>query len=716
MNKIRLFYFPLLLALFAITQQLSAKLVVFDQVDSLVEIGGKIEVLEDPKGEFSADSLFEAKGFTPSAITVPNLGFTDSYFWLRVTIENRTEREHLLLELGYPITDIVDFYYLEDGKIRSRHYGQYKNFSERKYDHQNYIFDLSIPQGSQETILLRVKSGEQILVPLTLGTEQRIFERHLVRDLISGIYFGIILVMAFYNLFVFISTRDLSYLYYILYIVFVGLVQANFQGYTFKYLWPNNNWMAINDVYIISALSGIFGMIFTKEFVKTDQFAVRLNKGFYLLIGLYVVALTFTTAKEYTIGFILLNATAMMVSLYMIYAGYIVSRKGYRPARFFLWAQTIFLVGVVIFVLRNFGLLPYNNFTYYILQIGSGIEVIVLSIALADRINILTQEKEASQAEALAVSKENERIIKEQNIVLENTVEERTTELRKTNEDLNEAMKNLKETQSQLVSAEKMASLGQLTAGIAHEINNPINFVTSSVKPLRQNISEVILILRKYEELNGNTSIQEKLAEIDALKDELEMNFLLEEINDIIESIDEGAQRTAEIVQGLRNFSHVDDIGIKDNDINKGISSTLKLLKSELENIKVKKSFAELPLIECYGGKINQVFLNIINNAVQALKKYGSRTEDPQITITTELLNDKVMVLIEDNGPGIPEDIKDKIFDPFFTTKDVGEGTGLGLSVAYGIIEQHHGSIKVETEIGKGTKFIVALPLTQFVK
>jgi hypothetical protein len=285
-------------------------------------------------------------------------------------------------------------------------------------------------------------------------------------------------------------------------------------------------------------------------------------------------------------------------------------------------------------------------------------------------------------------------------------------ELRKTNDDLNLAMQNLKNTQSQLVSAEKMASLGQLTAGIAHEINNPINFVTSSVKPLRQNISEILIILKKYEELNENSPLKEKLLEIEALKDELEMNYLLEEINDIIESIDEGAQRTAEIVQGLRNFSHVDDIGIKENDINQGINSTLKLLKSELSEVKVVKKFAELPRVECFGGKVNQVFLNIINNAVQAIKK-SEKANEGQIEITTSLENEQVIVTISDNGPGIPEDILEKIFDPFFTTKNVGEGTGLGLSVAYGIIDQHKGNIKVESKIGVGTKFIVILPLVQ---
>ena len=696
----------------SLSQSTEVTKIISSDLTELRRIGSNVEILEDRNGEFSPDSLFEADGFSQSKSEVPNLGITSSTFWIRFSIKNETPNDELLLELAYPIMDHVTFHQInENGIIESVQYGQDMSYEVRKYDHQNYIFDLNIQQGEQKTYLMSIKTGEQILVPLNVGTRQEIFEHNLGRDLISGLYFGIILVMAFYNLFIFLSTRDNSYMYYILYILFVGAVQACFQGYTFKYLWPNSTWLSINAIYYISAGSGIFGMIFAKEFIKTDQYAPKLNRGFYILHGLYAICLILTTSAVYDIGFNLMNLTAMSVSMYMIYAAFKVSRMGYRPAKFFLWAQTIFLLGVMIFVLRNFGVLPYNEFTYYILEIGSGIEVIVLSIALADRINILREEKEASQAQALSVSKENERIIREQNIILERTVEERTQELRKTNDELNVAMTNLKDAQSQLVSAEKMASLGQLTAGIAHEINNPINFVTSSVKPLKQNINEVLLILSKYGELSADEELKDKLKEIEELKDELEMNYLLDEINEIIESIDEGAQRTAEIVQGLRNFSHIDDIGVKEVNINQGITSTLKLLKSELSGVDIELNLGDIPKIECYGGKMNQVFLNIINNAVHAVKK--SEKDNPQIKITSQLKKNLVTVEIEDNGVGISEDVKDKIFDPFFTTKDVGQGTGLGLSVVFGIIEQHNGSISVESEEGKGTKFIVNLPLKQ---
>ena len=683
-----------------------------DDLNDYIRIGNNLEILEDPNGSFSPDSLFNAEGFQKSESEVPNLGITSSTFWIRFSIKNESPNNELLLELAYPIMDQVTFHSKnENGEIESIRYGQDMRYDVRKYDHQNYIFDLNLEPEETKTYLISIKTGEQILVPLNVGTRQRIFEHNLGRDLISGLYFGIILVMAFYNLFIFLSTRDNSYMYYILYILFVGAVQACFQGYTFKYLWPNSSWLSINAIYFISAGSGIFGMIFAKEFIKTDQYAPKLNRGFYILHGLYAICLILTTSAVYDVGFNLMNLTAMSVSMYMIYAAFKVSRMGYRPAKFFLWAQTIFLLGVVIFVMRNFGILPYNEFTYYILEIGSGIEVIVLSIALADRINILREEKEASQAQALSVSKENERIIKEQNIILERTVEERTQELRKTNDELNVAMTNLKEAQSQLVSAEKMASLGQLTAGIAHEINNPINFVTSSVKPLKQNINEVLLILSKYGELSADEELKDKLREIEELKDELEMNYLLDEINEIIESIDEGAQRTAEIVQGLRNFSHIDDIGVKEVNINQGITSTLKLLKSELNSVDIELNLGEIPKVECYGGKMNQVFLNIINNAVHAVKQSGK--DKPLVKINSRLEKDRVIIEIEDNGTGIPDDVKDKIFDPFFTTKDVGQGTGLGLSVVFGIIEQHNGTISVESEEGKGTKFIVNLPLKQ---
>ena len=275
-------------------------------------------------------------------------------------------------------------------------------------------------------------------------------------------------------------------------------------------------------------------------------------------------------------------------------------------------------------------------------------------------------------------------------------------------EELGHALKELRSAQNQLVQSEKMSSLGLLTAGIAHEINNPINFVSANVNPLRRDINDVLGIVRQYQGLDPAGNVAAQLAEIRAAADNLDLTYTLEEIHKLLDGIEEGANRTAEIVRGLRNFSRLDENEIKSADLHEGLDSTLTLLRNKYrDRITVVKHYGDIPKIECYPGQLNQVFMNILSNAVQAIADKGT------ITITTASAGDRVSVRIKDSGTGMPEDVRKKIFDPFFTTKDVGVGTGLGLSISYGIIEKHSGRIEVESAVGKGTEFIITLPVAQ---
>jgi signal transduction histidine kinase len=336
------------------------------------------------------------------------------------------------------------------------------------------------------------------------------------------------------------------------------------------------------------------------------------------------------------------------------------------------------------------------------MQIGSAIETVLLSFALADKINILKKEKEQSQATTLLALQQNEKLITDQNIVLEQKVTERTLEL-------NETLSNLKSAQAQLVDAEKMASLGQLTAGIAHEINNPINFVSANVKPLKLDIDDVLELINKYEVLKPNELTQEKFEEIETFRKKIDFNYLKQEMADLLSGIEDGANRTADIVSGLKNFSRLDENDIKEADINEGIESTLILLKSSIpSNTEVVTDLGEIPIIECFPGKLNQVFMNLFSNALYAIKLKNTGT-DNKLVISTSHGTDHVYVSVQDSGIGMTPEVKAKIFDPFFTTKVVGEGTGLGMSIVFKIIESHNAKIEVESEYGVGTKILLIL-------
>ena len=274
--------------------------------------------------------------------------------------------------------------------------------------------------------------------------------------------------------------------------------------------------------------------------------------------------------------------------------------------------------------------------------------------------------------------------------------------------ELNRAHQELKEAQQQLVQSEKMASLGQLTAGIAHEINNPINFVSANVKPLQRDIDDILGILRMYDDLREGSDIGPALARIDAAKREVDLDYIIDEMRQLLRGIEEGAGRTAEIVRGLRNFSRLDESALKRIDLHEGIDSTLVLLHSTYKGrIELVKEYGTLPAVECYPSQINQVFMNLLTNAIQAISEEG------RITIRTRAVGETIEVAIADTGTGMDQEVRAKIFDPFFTTKDVGKGTGLGLSISHGIIEKHHGAIAVASRPGEGTTFTITLPVTQ---
>ncbi|MCF4970699.1 sensor histidine kinase, partial [Nostoc sp. CMAA1605] len=274
--------------------------------------------------------------------------------------------------------------------------------------------------------------------------------------------------------------------------------------------------------------------------------------------------------------------------------------------------------------------------------------------------------------------------------------------------DLKESLKELRETQSQLIQAAKMSSLGQLVAGIAHEINNPVNFIYGNLKYIKEYTHDLIQLLNLYQKHHQNPH-----QEIKNYIKLIDLEFLLDDLPKILYSLQIGSERITEIVLSLRNFSRLDEAEIKKVDIHQGIDSTLLILQNRLKEkldhpkIEIVKNYGDLPLIECYPGQLNQVFMNILSNAIDALDTSNSEllftdrcSASNKITITTAVLeNNLVMIKIADNGLGMSEAVKEKLFDPFFTTKPVGKGTGLGLSISYQIIvEKHRGKLKCSSE------------------
>lgn len=293
---------------------------------------------------------------------------------------------------------------------------------------------------------------------------------------------------------------------------------------------------------------------------------------------------------------------------------------------------------------------------------------------------------------------------------LEAKVQERTSQLE-------DAYEELQSTQAMMVHSEKMKSLGELVAGIMHEINNPINFIYGNLSHLSNYSNDLVRIIDEFSKYENELS-QEHLKEVKGLKSELDYEFIKSDLPDLIRSCKEGTERTKNIILDLKNFSRMEEIALSNVDLPKEIDTTLNILHNKLKyNINVHKEYQDnLPKIEAYGGQLNQVFMNILDNAAYAIS--GSVAEDDKdhkgdIWIRIKTVDNKVEIEFEDNGKGMPEEVVEKIFNPFFTTKPVGQGTGLGMSISYKVIKNHNGEIKVESEVGKGTKFSIKLPITR---
>jgi signal transduction histidine kinase len=315
-------------------------------------------------------------------------------------------------------------------------------------------------------------------------------------------------------------------------------------------------------------------------------------------------------------------------------------------------------------------------------------------------------------------------------IELNQNLEIEVSERKQAETELQQALQNLQQTQSQLIQTEKMSSLGQMVAGVAHEINNPVNFIHGNLVYVGEYTQDLLRLVQLYQKHYPNP-----ITEIEEQAKSVEIDFIIADLDKILSSMKIGTERIRQIVLSLRNFSRLDEADMKPVDIHEGLDSTLLILQNRLKGkpehpaIEVVKEYGNLPLVECYAGQMNQVFMNIISNAIDALEEFDGSSFtvhgneqstmnlelSPTIRISTQVLHpDRVAVRIADNGLGMTEEVRTRLFDPFFTTKPVGQGTGLGLSISYQIVvEKHSGMLRCISKAGQGSEFWIEIPMRQ---
>jgi two-component system, NtrC family, sensor kinase len=665
---------------------------IYSQDQSVIDIGrfARFHIDADDSLTLAQVQALPDGAFEKSKTEVMGFGNTTASVGMKLYIKNQTTEPLFLSFENNELQHIELLTIDETGQQTLQQGGSFAPFSNRYLQRGNAILKI----GTKPTLVyMKVKTHSSFYFPVNLSTLPPLMDSNYKRDVFKGVTLGIFLAMCLYNLFIYFLVKDPLYLYYCLYVV-AGI-------YTYSHL--NGLWFfAWSDFPFVNRFLGIqlFALsaaLFSFRFLNSRQLTPRLYRvmqGFVVVIAL-MIPIEYLDIQPFTNNF--LHLFIVLSSFVLFGAGISAYFQGNKSAKYYALAWVFFLSGSVITLLSFMGWVPFNFFTFNASMIGACIENLFLSFALANRINIYRAESAQAQALAFQRLEENERLVREQNKGLEEKVHERTTELES-------SLSILKATQTQLIQSEKLASLGELTAGIAHEIQNPLNFVN--------NFSDLSVGLVK--------DIEEEMA-----KPTLDNDYIEELFTDLRgnqEKINHHGKRASSIVKGMLEHSRA-STGVRElTDINKLADEYLRLsyhglrAKDKNFNADFKTDFQEsLPKIEVIPQDLGRVLLNLLNNSFYAVNENKKKNTEggyqPTVTISTQKFDNHIIIKVGDNGIGMPESVKAKVFQPFFTTKPTGSGTGLGLSLAYDIVTKGHGgNLEVESTEGAGTEFLIRLP------
>lgn len=689
--------------------ELWSQTIQWDGSESSLNIGERVGILEDPKGSFTIEDVSvggQKDDFQPSGRVILSFGVTDAFQWIKFSIDNKST-DKLWLELAQPNITRAQFFYKDSLDQWQLHEAGYEvPLQETFMAEHHQLFPLDDEGGTYYVRFKTVTSP----VPVKIWSERALLKKATIQKIGIGIFTGILIFVILNSLMMGMSLGQNMYYFYAVNVALYFLDSA-----------------IVLDCYVLYFVDGIdlmywYNLIPTVHMAYSVFYAVvfldikrYLPKYYKPTIAISLLLLGFAIAQHF-LPLLLVIKINMGLALFNqainIFLGFKAKSKGNKIGSYFGFAYIIYFSLIVLqIVYIEFGTPPYLLDLSHS-TIATLLEVLILAYALSKYIEWEREAAEAAKLEArqqlLEKTLENEKMVKERNDFLEQKVMERTAVVESQKKELEDYIFQLKKTQHKLIESEKMASLGQLTAGVAHEINNPINFISNGVQTLRENFRDIKASLSAYLGLDPTKATEKHLRQLAEQDRHNQVADALEDSEMLFPSIENGVERTVNIVRSLRNFSRLDENEFKKSNLHEGLDSTLQILQNQIKKkAVVVRDYGEIPPVTCAAGKLNQVFLNLINNALQAIEEQGKIT----ISSRHDVEKDQVVIRISDTGKGMTAEVKNKIFDPFFTTKPVGEGTGLGLSISYGIIKDHHGHIEVESEPGKGSTFLVYLPV-----
>ncbi len=618
-------------------------------------LGLHLEILEDKTGKLTFEDVKKPENdgkWFKSTWETPNFGFTNSVYWVRFEVQypKKTEREYFI-EIAYNLLNKIElFIYAEDNNANYKYIisGNHLPYNKREIDYPHFIYRMPFYFDSKEIIYLKIQTQSSMQIPIKIYDSNTFISQKTQSMLGFGIYYGCMVVMIFYNLFLFISVRDKSYFYYVLFISFYLLFQASLNGLAFAFLWPNNPTWNFALPSIMSICLFLI-LIFAQSFLHTEEFTPRLHRFLTLLVFTLPTIVITNIFSSYAFTIRLAVAISLIVFIAIYSTGFFVMIQGYRPARYYVIAWNFFLIGLIIYVIKTLGFIAYTFVTEYSAQIGSALEVVLISLGLADRINIIKQEKEFTQAKLIESQEET---VKAQQQVVDSL--QRTDKLK--DEFLANTSHELRTPLNGIIGIAESLQDGA-TGKLPDETNYNLGMIVTSGKRLSVLINDILDFSKlKNKELN----IQQKYLDIRAL---------------------------AEVVINLSYPL------IKGKD--------LKLINNVPKDI---------PYALGDENRVQQIFHNLVGNSIKFTEsgsiKIGGEIQSDNKTLMIYIIDTGIGIPKEKQN-----DIFKSFEQVDASTERQYGGTGIGLSITKQLVELHGGKIWVESELGKGSVFCFTLPM-----
>ena len=664
-------------------------------------IGLHLSLYEDVNGELSFDEVSDEsfkKNFFMSQSKNPSFGFTDSVYWVHFSVTNDAlERNNWFLEFDYAPIQFIEFFSRKgNGPVTTQTSGMAIPVSSLPYKHHYPVFPLDIAPTETMDIWLRLSGESSMNIPLKIYSTDAHARKTSTELALMGIYTGILFALLAYNIFIFFILRESIYLYYVCFLCGNVYNALAIHGILKPLLYPNSPELMLLSIPSVLSAICCFGTLFVSKFLGMATYFKKLAILFKVGTFVSFVGIFIPWFFGYRSGMFLAVFTLLVFCSTALFVGFYSAFAKIPAAKYYVTSWTALLIGAVAYLCQTLGIIPYSVLAEYGLLVGSALEAILLSVALAARMRTLIDKTDRIQSQQIKTERAMVQAQREAAAAKEEA-------LSKQKELLDQKTLSLAQ-EKRALQQEKFASLGLLSASVAHEINNPNNYISLSAQSVQDRVR----------------SLQEYLFELmdDEPEDDIKQDFItrFKEINNDTSRIMDGSQRINTIVRSMRGVSREDSGTLVEFDPVEQLLSTLELVRPAFkQNVSFQTEDLSLGnIVKAAPARINQVFMNLLVNACQAIEEKQLSSDDDyigKVKLESVIRGDHLDLMIEDNGCGIPESIKDRLFHEQLTTKDQDKGTGLGLKICEEIIKEFQGSISLFSEEMVGSKFIISLPL-----